>query len=94
MQLQNGCCAPTIHWRPNDRLTEEVPRFRVHSLPHHAYPSVGRVAPLLVGLSRYLFKLCLEVMECGLYTIDRVLGAVGPIDRDYPLKRILHILTT
>ena len=43
---------PTLHWRPDDRLTEGVPRFRVYSLPHLVYPSVGRVALFSVDLSR------------------------------------------
>ena len=43
---------PTLHWRPDDRLTEGVPRFRVLCLLSHlVYPSVGRVALFLVDLS-------------------------------------------
>ena len=35
----------TVYWRPDDRLTEEVLRFRIlDSLPHLVYTSVGRVA--------------------------------------------------
>ena len=43
---------PTLHWRPDDRLTEGVPRFRaLRLLAHLVYPWVGRVALFLMDLS-------------------------------------------
>ena len=43
---------PTLHWRPDDRLTEGVLRFRVLLFPPHlVYPSVGRAALFQVDLT-------------------------------------------
>ena len=43
---------PTLHWRPDDQLTEEIPRLRgLCFRAHLVCPSVGRVALFLVDLS-------------------------------------------
>ena len=88
----------TLHWRPNDRLTKGVPRFRVQSLLHLVYPSVGQVALFLVDLGRCWSELCLGRMgwrSCGnFHTIGLVLGAIGPIDHYNPIKQSLNLLTT
>ena len=37
---------PALPWRPDDRLTEGVLRFRAVTFDHLVYPSVRRVAPI------------------------------------------------
>ena len=44
----------TLYWRPDNRLTEGVLRFRVYCFPHYVYPSVGRVALFSVDSCRCL----------------------------------------
>ena len=44
---------PTLHWYPDDRLSEGVLRFRaLYFLPHLVYPSVGRAALFSVDSCR------------------------------------------
>ena len=49
---QNICFVSNSPLAPDDKLTKGVPRFRVQSLLHLVYPSVGQVALFLVDLGR------------------------------------------
>ena len=44
---------PTLHWRPDDLLTEEVLRCRAVIFTHLVYLSVRWVAPFKVESSRW-----------------------------------------
>ena len=57
---------PTLHWCPDDRLSEGVLRFCVYDLPHLVYPSEGRAALFSVDLGGSMLNLTLFEIGWGL----------------------------
>ena len=90
----NSCCASNSPLAPGRPTNRGGPRFRVQSLLHLVNPTFWRVAFSLMTLSRCWSKLCLRRRNGDLHTIDRILGATGPIDRGCSLKWSLNLRTT
>ena len=97
-ESQNGCCAsnsPLAPGRPTNRGGTPIPCVRPSSL---CVP-VGWVdCTLPGGIDSMLIQIVFGTegwQSCGNFrTINRVLDAIGPIDRDDPIKRSLDLLIT